>query len=273
MRPLARADLRAVTRHTTWNGACSIRSMPTILVRDRMTTPAITERPDMSVTALAEVLRLRGISAVPVVDRNELVGIVSTTDLLRAPHIARIRDVMTSPVVTVSVDDPLEAAASRLADARVHRVVAMDGSHVAGVLSARDLLLEVKIRRIDRPLGSVTKIATTSIDLSRPLEEALRLLANARPHGLVVVDGDLPVGVFTSSEALAARSRAPHPQPARVEDAMSYEIVSLDVATPLYRAAAYAIATNVRRILVVEKQRLAGVVSCLDLVDVLARRE
>jgi hypothetical protein len=55
-----------------------------------------------------------------------------------------------------------------------------------------------------------------------------------------------------------------------VEDAMSYETICLDVATPIYRAAASAISTNVRRLLI-EHRRLVGIVSCLDLVDVPAR--
>lgn len=245
--------------------------MTPLLVRDRMTAPAVTERPEMSVTALVAVLKLRGISAVPVVEQGNLVGIVSTTDILRSPAIARIRDIMTVPVVTVSVDDPLEDAARRIAEARVHRVVAVEGSHVAGVLSARDVLLEMKTRRVDGPLGSAMTTPAACVDVGESIAEATRLLTDAHVHGLVVVDGEMPVGVFTHAEALAARRLPPEMRSRPVEEVMSYETICLDRSTPLYRAAAYAIPMNVRRILVVEHRRLVGVVSCLDLVDVLAR--
>lgn len=224
----------------------------------------------MSVTALVSVLKLRGISAVPVVEKGDLVGIVSTTDILRAPPIARIREVMTSPVVTVSVDESIASAARRLAKARVHRVVAIEGSRVAGVLSARDVLGELKSRRLDGPVSSAMTSPAATIDVGESIESATLALANANVHGLVVVDGEVPVGVFTHAEALAARRLPAALRDRPVEDVMSYETICLDVSTPLFRAAAYCIAMNVRRILVVEHRRLAGVVSCLDLVSLLA---
>ena len=245
--------------------------MTPLLVRDRMTAPAVTERPDVSATALVAVLKLRGISAVPIVEHGNLVGIVSTTDILRSPPVARVRDIMTAPVITVSVDDPLEAAARRLAEARVHRVVAVEGSRVAGVLSARDVLLELKSNKVASPLGSAMTAPATCIDIGESIDAATEMLANAHVHGLVVVDGAMPVGVFTHAEALLARRLPPAMRSRPVEEVMSYETICLDSSTPLYRAAAYAISMNVRRILVVSHRRLVGIASCLDLVEVLAR--
>lgn len=236
-----------------------------------MTTPVVTERPDISVTALSAVLKLRGITAVPLVDKGALVGIVSTTDILRAPRIARARDIMTAPVVTVSVDDPLEKAAARLAEARVHRVVVLEGNQVAGILSARDLLTELRHTKIMTPLEGIMTSPLHTIDVYASVHEAVSLLSSANVHGVVVVDGSIPVGAFTHAEALAVR-RLPPPETSPVEDWMSYETICLDVATPIYRAAAYAVSMNIRRILVVSHRRLVGVVSCLDLVRVLANR-
>ncbi len=238
-----------------------------------MTAPVVTERPDTSVTALSAVLKLRGISAVPIVEEGKLVGIVSTTDILRAPRIARLRDIMTAPVVTVSVDDPLDGAARRLADASVHRVVALEGGRVAGILSARDVLTELKHSKIITPVGDVMSAPVHAIEIGAGVDEAIRLLSSANVHGIVVVDGEVPVGVFTHAEALAVRRLSAPREVGPVEDWMSYETVCLDVSTPVYRAAAYAVSMNIRRILVVEHRRLVGVVSCLDLVRILARQD
>jgi CBS domain-containing protein len=236
-----------------------------------MTAPVVTERPDTSVTALSAVLKLRGISAVPVLDKGELVGIVSSTDIVRAPRIARVRDIMTAPVVTVSVDDPLDAAARRLADASVHRVVALEGCRVAGILSARDVLAELKHSKITTPIGEVMSAPVHVIEIGASVAEAIRLLSSANVHGIVVIEGEMPVGVFTHAEALAVRRLSAPVDAGPVEDWMSYETVCLDVSTPVYRAAGYAVSMNIRRMLAVEHRRLVGVVSCLDLVRILAR--
>jgi CBS-domain-containing membrane protein len=54
-----------------------------MLASEIMTHDVITVRPDMSISALAGLLASRGISAVPVISGDRLVGIVSEGDLLR----------------------------------------------------------------------------------------------------------------------------------------------------------------------------------------------
>jgi CBS domain-containing protein len=62
-----------------------------MLVRNWMTAPAtIVETPDASIAKPVAIMRLRRISAVPIVSEGELVGIVSIVDLVdvlaRAPE-------------------------------------------------------------------------------------------------------------------------------------------------------------------------------------------
>jgi CBS domain-containing protein len=262
---------RVLRQEATGMSGAEAACMVTPLVRDRMTAPAVTEGPETSLTALVAVLRLRGVSAVPIVHGGDLVGIVSTTDILRVKGGARAKDVMSTPVLTVQGDEPLDAAARRLAAGRVHRLVVVDRGRVAGILSARDVLEEVRSRKVTEPVGRVMTAPVETIDIGCSIENAVTRLARANVHGLVVVDGAAPVGVFTHAEALAARRLAPRLLDGPVEDVMSYETICLDAATPIYRAAAYAIAMDVRRILVTEHRRLVGIVSSVDLVDVLAR--
>lgn len=242
------------------------------LVRDRMTSPAVTETPEASVAALVAVLRLRRISAVPIVRGGDLVGIVSTTDLVAAPAGSAAKDVMTVPVLTAPVDEPLDEAARRMVAGRVHRLVAVDRQgRVAGILSARDVLEHVKERRVEESISRVMTTPVEVIEIGTSIDDAVAQLARSNVHGLVVVDAGAPVGVFTHAEALAARKLPRDARAEPVERVMSYETICLDVTTPIHRAAAYAVAMNVRRILAVEHRRLAGIVSCIDLVDVLAR--
>lgn len=51
-------------------------------VEDAMTAPAVTARPDMTLRQAANLLRGRTIGCLPVVEDGELVGILTTTDLL-----------------------------------------------------------------------------------------------------------------------------------------------------------------------------------------------
>ena len=248
--------------------------MVEVRVRDFMTAPVVTEGPEASMGVLSAVLRLRRISAVPILDEGNLVGIVSTTDILRAPATARAKDVMSRHVVVAFPDESLDDASRRLAAGRVHRVVAVDRqseTKVTGVLAACDVLRAVRTRRIVEPISAIMTTSVETIDIGDSIDEACDALAHSNVHGLVVVDAGAPVGVFTHAEALAALRLPRSLRRSSVEDLVNYETICLDTLTPIYRAAAYVASMNVRRVLVVEKRRVVGIVSCLDLVDVLSR--
>lgn len=241
------------------------------LVRDRMSAPLISKTPDASVRDLLAVLESHAISALPIVDAGRLVGIVSTTDLVaeQARDQAagrRAGDLMRSPVFVVHPDAPIEEAARRMVREGVHRLVVVENDVPVGVVSARDVLEDAKRARITTPIAELMTPDVITVDIGDSIDEAITKLAQAKVHGLVVVDGTRPVGVFTHTEALSSRALPPELRDkAPVEEVMSYETICLDVSTPVYRAAGHAVAMNVRRILVVEKHYLVGVLSSLDL--------
>lgn len=140
--------------------------------RDVMTRDVATARPDMSVREVAALLLARGISAVPVVDEAGFpVGMISEGDLLgRDQHAcearrdwwlallaeggelnpdflatlrrpaARVRDVMSAPVVTVNEDADLRDVARLLIEYRIKRVPVVRGRRAVGIISRADLL-------------------------------------------------------------------------------------------------------------------------------------
>lgn len=127
-------------------------------VRDAMTTGTINVAADAPPDEAARLLDAHHISGLPVVDRDgRLVGVLSQTDLVRArvidhlwatlPGLA-VRHLMSSPVVTVREDLPLDEAAALMEARRIHRlvVVADDGRTPVGMLSVSDLIHELARR-------------------------------------------------------------------------------------------------------------------------------
>ena len=251
-------------------------------VRDRMTSPVVTVPDGASLAEVAAVMEARAVSALPVVQGEVLVGLVSTTDLVGAfardeagAATLRASEVMTHPVATTGPDRPLVEAARAMAASRIHRLVVTDGDgptagRPRGVLSARDVLEDVRAAGSKVHLADVMTSEVRTLDVGDSVERAMQELAEARVHGLVVVENGRPVGVFTHAEALAARKLPPSLRGRPVEEVMSYETICLDVTTTVARAAAYAGSMNVRRILVVDQRHLVGVASALDLVRSLA---
>jgi CBS domain-containing protein len=245
------------------------------IVRDRMNAPVVTSSVDATIEEVALTFERSSISAMPVMEGGRLAGIVSTTDVVR--FLSRepvaggvVGSIMTTPALTTGPDEPLDNAAWLLARARVHRFVVTDDNLPVGMLSASDLLEAVRDRRIPTSLGSFMSAPVETIDVGDTIDAAMQKLATTNVHGIVVVDGDSPVGVYTHREAIAAHWLPPALRLRPVEDVMSQETICVDVETPVYRAASYGIGMDVRRLLVVQRKRLVGIVSALDLVGALA---
>lgn len=132
-----------------------------------MTTKVVTATPETSVAEIAGLLLEHKISAVPVIDGEQgVVGIVSEGDLLGRPpagsprgwwlrlfrentacleeiatarHL-KARDVMTSPVVTVGEETPIDILATLMRRRRVKRLPIVHDNRLVGIVSRTDVL-------------------------------------------------------------------------------------------------------------------------------------
>ncbi len=121
-------------------------------VGELMSIEPITIAADRPVVEVEQLMSERGVSGLPVVDRfGRLLGVVSQTDLVRAHASGRTieswpglaaRHLMTSPALTIRLDETLLSAARMMEQHHVHRlvVVAPDGKHPVGVISTTDLV-------------------------------------------------------------------------------------------------------------------------------------
>lgn len=107
---------------------------------------------------VAEILRSRQISAVPVVDaQRRLLGIISEADLLRLETVVDQRhqatpvhlpnavpetagEVMTRDVISLEADTDAGLAAQLMTERRLRHVPVIELGHLAGLLSRRDLI-------------------------------------------------------------------------------------------------------------------------------------
>ena len=123
------------------------------VVADHMASSPILIRADASLSEAVALMDRHHVHGLPVVDGDGvLVGVLSQTDLNRArsseylwanwPGLA-VRHLMTSPAITVHRSTPLLAAARRMEEEHIHRVVVVedgdDGTPI-GVLSMSDLI-------------------------------------------------------------------------------------------------------------------------------------
>jgi CBS domain-containing protein len=118
-------------------------------IRGLMTTDLVSVDESATLTEVAALMRDHDIGDVIVRRDDEVRGIVTDRDLVvRAvaqgedPASARAGDICTGDVVSLSVDESVDAAARKMAEAAVRRLPVVDGDDVVGIISLGDLARE-----------------------------------------------------------------------------------------------------------------------------------
>jgi CBS domain-containing protein len=134
-------------------------------VSDVMTRDVVTVSPAMTLKEAAALLSERSIGGVPVLDGDELVGVLSETDILykeRGPSSSErlvdrlfsargaaeaakvaaetVGDAMTAPAVTIDHWEPVAAVAEKMLAAGVNRLPVVEDGRLVGIVTRRDLI-------------------------------------------------------------------------------------------------------------------------------------
>ena len=119
----------------------------TVLVRDYMTPSPHSIGVTLTQADARNMMRAYQIRHLPVLDRGQLVGLLSDRDVqaFEAAAAARRNDVtveeaMSQAVYTVSPTTPLQVCALHMARHKLGSAVAMEGARVVGVFTATDAL-------------------------------------------------------------------------------------------------------------------------------------
>lgn len=115
-------------------------SLPHVTAGDIMTSPVVTVLADAATQQVADTLTRHRISAAAVVDRaGTLLGLVSEHDLLsKAGAVAS--DLMTTAVISATVDSAADDIRHLLIERRIRRVPVLHEGRLVGIVSRHDLV-------------------------------------------------------------------------------------------------------------------------------------
>jgi CBS domain-containing protein len=142
------------------------------LAKEIMTTDVLTVPEDTAVSEVARLLTEKKISGVPVLNQEkELVGIVCESDIIeqtRQVHLPTVvnlmgyilflesgkrfekelkkmmglsaRDIMSSPVKSVTPETPVEDIATLMTDHRINSIPVLEGRQLVGIVGKKDIV-------------------------------------------------------------------------------------------------------------------------------------
>ncbi len=203
-------------------------------VRDVMTKHLVSVLPDVHVHEAAQIMASNGISALTVIDeRGSLVGILSEGDLLHRrelntetrhswwldlfasdrelaadyvkSHSRRVRDVMTTKVITTSPDDTLGDVARRFEKHHIKRMPVIENGRPIGIVT-RANLVQALANAKELPLQD-----DTDTMLKREIDRRIAEQPwGRRPFSICVSDGNVDITgiVYNDNERDAIRVAA-----------------------------------------------------------------
>jgi Zn-dependent protease/predicted transcriptional regulator len=115
-----------------------------------MASPVMTVPPTMRLSELIEKMHTTKHLGFPVVDRGQLVGLVTLADVQKSPPADRealiVKDVMSREVVTLPPDAPLTDAFKIMSERQIGRIPVMKEDEIVGIVTRTDILKVMELQ-------------------------------------------------------------------------------------------------------------------------------
>ena len=122
----------------------------TLLVRDVMTKDVKVIGPDSSVQKVVAAMNKYNIGSIIVVKGDRPDGVISERDILRrvvepclSPKTVTAKQIMTSPVITISESASVDEVIKLMAEKRVRKIPVMKEDKLVGIVTYTDVLSKV----------------------------------------------------------------------------------------------------------------------------------
>ncbi len=132
--------------------------------------------PDIAIMEAAKLMDQKGIGSLVVEESGEIVGIMTERDILKKVVAAGrrceetiVKDIMTSPLITIDLNDSIEEASELMAVHHIRRLVVTEKSEVVGIITSRDLVdtLRYSLSKSIKDLGITNYRPDYSRDIAK----------------------------------------------------------------------------------------------------------
>jgi len=176
---------------------------------------------DASVADAARLMLDSGLKALPVIEKNKLKGIITTTDIVHSvdsmPEVANqlASDIMSGEPITVSEDDDLDEALRKMREIDETSIpVVNESGKITGMVNINDISKELwrgrgrmrqgeYFRNKAKPLVKDVMVSPVAIEVNKKISYCMSKMAGADSSICAVVNEDMiPEGIISHSDIL-----------------------------------------------------------------------
>jgi CBS domain-containing protein len=257
-------------------------------VRDLMTRELVTCSRDADLGRVASTMVRRHVQAVFVLgEAGRPEGVVSDFDMLAGEWLGceqedlstmksmTAGELMTSPLETIDADATLAAAADRMRELHLGRLVVTGEQGAAlGVISVSDLVAPLGRERVARrTVRDVMSYAIVTCAPETELAAAARAMTEHHSRSIIVIDeAGQAVGVITGNDLLSLYEST---QPATTANDLMNHPITCDIDLPLQDAIDLILCNEIHRVVVTDSSAgdaaPVGVLSTSDVIREMAQ--
>lgn len=259
-------------------------------VKELMHNGLIICSPEASLGQVATLLTEHHVHALIVAEQDEKpLGLISDFDLLAGEWLSvdeesldtmrrmTARDLMTFPIESIDANTPIEAAANKMIDKQIHRMLVTENGNPVGVISISNFVASIAAQE-QAKRDSVRDVMSDVVLVCRDktlVTSAARAMTQAGWRSVIVVDAKgKPLGVVTGNDLMRFAGEIVDNK-RTVTDVMSRDLLTIDMNASLQQAADLMIQNHRHRVIVMDTSDPhsfpLGVISSFDIVAAMAK--
>jgi CBS domain-containing protein len=226
-----------------------------------------------TVASAARIMSTNKISCLIVSRDDCLLGIVTETDILKKAamvchnfHRIKVEQIMSSPIRSIPRSSSVMDASKIMEVENIRRLIVLQEGEPVGVITQTDMVRVMASYTASIEVSEIMTREAVLIASSATAREAAELMASQDISCLVVTNNTAIVGIFTERDLLK-RVVALNENPAKIvlKQVMSKPVVTIPSNYSLLSATKLLERAGIRRLVVMERDVLLGVITQTDI--------
>ena len=246
--------------------------------KDIMSRDVVTIAPEASMAEAARIMGEKHIGSLIVTKYDMPVGIVTERDLLSKVFALgkdlreiKVEAVMSYPLITIGETAKIKEAAQMMIQKK-GRLAVFDSGNLVGVITASDLIRSIPaVPETEVKVDDFMTKRVVTADEKTSVATIAKIMGEKRIGSVIVTSKGEPFGIFTERDLLTAFLVKDKPLIAEVGKKASWPLIAAPAGTSVHQAAVTMSMKHIRRLPIVRKGELVGIITARDLVKAYAK--